>query len=406
MVNCGKAQIWHLLLIICFSQSGNPIYAQDKRADYSSGIKNMYLNANFGIINYRYTEDLLPDGVTTESITGKTTFGGRFAVGYHLSKSWDAQLSVMRPAAWASYNNLSIEGSDKSVWTNIWALSAKKNFQHTEQFKLYLETGISNVARHGFKIADQDIIENAQYLYPIFGSGLNYRLSNKWEATLNITYSPPREKVQQPATTFFAGGITYNLKEPDDAVVKKNSESIFYFPKHLLQIGITSDFAGYDINRQFSGGLKTSIPIFWFGDVFVQKGLFINYQRNIFHTYKNFSLDWGASFGYYQTKNEESFYTLSLFPTVRYWFLRTKPIDVYFNYSLIGPAYISKSRLDGLDIGEEATFQDFMGIGFLFGNKRLYNIDLKIAHYSNGNIFNDNPGVAIPLTICFGMALY
>ena len=312
----------------------------------------------------------------------------------------------MRPAAWASYNNLNTDNTNKSVWTNIWAISAKKNFKLSEKFKLYTEAGISNFARHGFKIADQVIIKDAQYLYPIFGSGLSYKLSNKWDATLNITYSPPREKVQQPATTFFAGGITYNLRELDSAVVKLNSESPFYFPKYLIQLGFTTDFAGYNINRQFSGGLKTSIPIFWFGDVFIKNGLFISYQRNIFHTYKNFSLDWGASFGYYETQNKESFYTLSIFPTIRYWFLLTKPVDLYFNYSLIGPAYISKSRLDGLDIGEKATFQDFMGVGFLFGKKRLYNLDLKITHYSNGNIFNNNPGAAIPLTLSLGIALY
>lgn len=189
-------------------------------------------------------------------------------------------------------------------------------------------------------------------------------------------------------------------------MIDRNAETPYFFPKHLLQIGYSSDWAGFDINRQFSGGLKTSIPMFWLGDVFVKEGLFISYQRNIFHTYKSFSLDWGASLATYKTQDQESFYAISVFPVIRWWFLRTKPIDVYFNYSLIGPAYISKSVLDNIDTGEEATFQDFMGVGFLFGKTRAFNIDLKIAHYSNGNIFTENPGVAIPLTISLGYAIY
>ncbi|MEH6408605.1 MAG: acyloxyacyl hydrolase, partial [Leeuwenhoekiella sp.] len=318
----------------------------------------------------------------------------------------DAQLSVMRPAAWASYNKLDIDGRDHTVWTNIWAITAKKNFTLDKKFKLYFEGGISNVARHGFTAKKKEIVDDAQYLYPLFGSGLVYKLSHKWDASINATYSPPRDKVNQPATTFIAAGITYNLRELDQEVIERNSNTPYFFPKHILQVGYSSDEAGFDINRQFSGGLKTSIPIFWNGDIFVKNGLFINYQRNIFHTLKSFSFDWGASVGFYETQNNESFYTLSVFPVVRWWFLRTKPLDVYFNYSLIGPAYISKSVLDGVDSGEEATFQDFMGIGFLLGKERHINIDLRIGHYSNGNIFNDNHGVAVPLMLSFGYALY
>ncbi|MBT8319459.1 MAG: acyloxyacyl hydrolase, partial [Gramella sp.] len=78
----------------------------------------------------------------------------------------------------------------------------------------------------------------------------------------------------------------------------------------------------------------------------------------------------------------------------------------YFNYSVVGPAYISSHILDGIDTGEASTFQDFMGIGFLFGKNRNYNLDFRITHYSNGNIFNENPGIAVPFGIYFGYALY
>ena len=390
----------------CFVLGCASLIAQDDRANYPFGLKNMYLNANFGVINYNYSSKLLEEPAKARSITATTTFAGRFAIGYHFKNNWDAQLSVMRPAAWASYNSINIDNYHHSVWTNIWALSGRKRIELSTSYSLYVEAGLSNVARHGFKIDDNEVIKDAQYLSPLLGTGINYKLSYKWDASINLTYSPPREKVQQPATTFIAAGITYNLRSLDQNVIDDNASTLYAFPKHILQIGYTSDFLGFDINRQFSGGLKTSIPIFWNGDIFIENGVFMTYQRNIFHTNKNFSLDWGASFALYKTQNHENFYALSVYPLVRWWFLRTTPVDLYFNYSIIGPAYISKSVLDGVDSGEEATFQDFMGIGFLFGKERNYNLDLKIAHYSNGNIFNDNHGIAIPLTISLGYAIY
>lgn len=112
--------------------------AQHTRSKHNWGLKGMYLNANLGIINYNYDRSLLADGVTVEDITGTTTFAGRFALGYHLDDFWDVQLSVMRPAAWATYKNISLDQSNQTVWTNIWALSTKKNFSLTSKSKFYL----------------------------------------------------------------------------------------------------------------------------------------------------------------------------------------------------------------------------------------------------------------------------
>jgi hypothetical protein len=43
-----------------------------------------------------------------------------------------------------------------------------------------------------------------------------------------------------------------------------------------------------------------------------------------------------------------------------------------------------------------------MGIGILAGKKRNLEAGIKIAHYSNGNIFPQNNGVMIPLTFGLG----
>ena len=51
------------------------------------------------------------------------------------------------------------------------------------------------------------------------------------------------------------------------------------------------------------------------------------------------------------------------------------------------------SDIDGLGTGPKFTYQDFMGIGVFFGKKRNYNFDIRIMHYSNGNLFYNNAGL-------------
>ncbi|MDB4205085.1 acyloxyacyl hydrolase [Polaribacter sp.] len=43
-----------------------------------------------------------------------------------------------------------------------------------------------------------------------------------------------------------------------------------------------------------------------------------------------------------------------------------------------------------------------INLEFFFGKKRAYNVELRIMHYSNGNIFLQNSGVAIPIQFTFG----
>jgi hypothetical protein len=45
-----------------------------------------------------------------------------------------------------------------------------------------------------------------------------------------------------------------------------------------------------------------------------------------------------------------------------------------------------------------------MGTGVSLGKKRKYNIELRISHYSNGNLFTSNAGITIPLSLHLGYA--
>ncbi len=75
---------------------------------------------------------------------------------------------------------------------------------------------------------------------------------------------------------------------------------------------------------------------------------------------------------------------------------------MYINYSLAGPAFISKTIIDDHNTGKRFTFQDFMGLGFNVGKRKRLNLEIGIAHYSNGNLFPQNAGVKIPLTLSIG----
>jgi len=46
-----------------------------------------------------------------------------------------------------------------------------------------------------------------------------------------------------------------------------------------------------------------------------------------------------------------------------------------------------------------------MGIGMFTGKKKNLNAGLRIAHFSNGNIFSENNGVKVPLTFSLGYVL-
>ena len=111
----------------------------------------------------------------------------------------------------------------------------------------------------------------------------------------------------------------------------------------------------------------------------------------------------GTSVGWWRSRaDHQQFVTLSAYPLFRFTVLRRRPADVFIAYSLAGPTYISRTTIDGLNTGHHFTFQDFMGVGLFVGARRRTSVVVKINHFSNGNIFTENAGVKIPLTIGVG----
>ena len=402
-----------LIFLLMFSV----FFAQDSESkknlntQLSPFLSKTYFNFNLGGIYYPYSNENLITGYTS-SDTKVNPFSGRFLLGYKFNEHLALQFGVMRPASWFKYEDIEYNGQESSVWVNMWSLSLKNNFKLSKKTDWYAELGLGNFTRVGIYNNDIPIYDSAHYMTAVLGAGIQHTISDKWDLIFNMTYLPEYKKHNQPFTFQSTIGAVYNLKQvPRDKAEAYNANSDYFFPKDFIQIGYGSGEIGFFTNRFFSMQAKLGnfeslgLPVFWHGDVMAHSTFSLAYQRTAFRTERFFSLDWGASFTYFHSYNDSDVYALSLFPVLRFYLWRPKPFDFYTYYSLIGPTYISMSDIDGLGTGPKFTYQDFMGIGIFFGRKRAYNFDLRIMHYSNGNIFFNNAGVAVPIVFNLGFTL-
>lgn len=375
----------------------------------SNFLSKSYFSVNLGGVFYPFSNNNLVDGYATDSFS-KNAFSGRFLLGYKIKPDLAVQFGVMRPASWFKYTNVNNIGYERSVWINVWSLSLKKNFILNNKLSLFAEAGIANATRVGFSINDKVIYNDAHLANLIYGFGANYKLSEEWRLSLNSTFLPKVKKQNQPSISQVSLGFEYHLQQipKDTAVAYKNDDS-YYFPKSMLQISYGTSAVGFGVNKFFGMSLKVGnyesfgIPVFWVGDVKATNSFSITYQKTAFRSKKTFSLDWGVSATSFQTEpNKENVFAFSIFPVLRFYLLRKNGFDLYTNYSVIGPTFITKKEMNGLDTGAHITYQDAMGLGMFFGKKRAYNFELRIMHYSNGNIFTNNVGVAIPLQFTLG----
>jgi hypothetical protein len=381
-------------LLHCFYSN-----AQDNRTQYPKLLANAYFSLNVGHINYPFTNKNLEPGYQAESIKIPHLAVKLLLFGYKFNESLSAQITYMRPVNWVEYQNINGDNTSRSMYMNIGGLTLKSQLPVTNKFSVYGEAGLGIITRNGFEIDDKPVIKDASYATVLSGAGLEYHINKKWDLLAGATYAPSSASAKQPHILFLSGGFRYNMSPLSAEKVAANANTGYIFPHHLLQVGYTTNAPGYGVNTFF--GKKAHI--FWEGDSEVESGWSVRYQRNVFHTRKVFALDIGTSFSYWKSKeNKEDFYTLSLYPLLRFTALRTKPMDVYLFYSVAGPTYISRVMIDGENTGKHFTFQDFMGLGSFFGKNRNLNAEININHYSNGNIFPNNGGVKVPLTFMLG----
>ena len=397
-----------LFFILLFTLT---IYGQEaikSKAQPSNFLSRSYYSINFGGIFYPFSNENLIDGYKTASFS-KNYFSGRLLLGYKILPDLAVQFGTMRPASWFKYNNVNNIGYERSVWINAWSLSLKKNINLNKKISVFAEAGIANVTRVGFSINDDIIYSDAHFASLLYGFGFNYKLNEKWRLNLNGTFLPKSTKENQPSISQVTFGFEYHINKLSKAQVEKHENNGHFFPKNMLQVSYGTSKIGFGVNRFFGMSLKVGdfesfgIPVFWVGEVKAAHSFSITYQRLVFRTEKIFSLDWGVSITAFQTEEtKENVLAFSIFPTMRFYLMRRKGFDMYTNYSLIGPTYLTKGNIDKLYTGPKITYQDTMGLGFFFGKKRSYNAEFRIMHYSNGNIFTNNSGVAVPIQFTFG----
>ena len=399
-----KCIFWSILFftLIQFGQ-------EDKKSKtkFTNFLAKSYYSINFGGIFYPFSNDNLQPGYATETFS-RNWFSGRFLLGYKITDNLSAQFGTMRPASWFKYDNVNNIGYDSSVWINAWSLSLKNDFNINSKTSVYAEAGVANLTRIGFSIDDKVVYEDAHYASLIYSFGVQYWLSNKWRLTASGTFLPKSDKYNQPSISQANLGFEYHLQQVDDKTAEEYATNKYFFPNNILQVSYGNGGIGFGMNEFFSMNMQLGnfesfgIPVFWLGDVKAQHALSITYQRLIYRSEKIFSLDWGASATYFQSRGGENVFAFSIFPVLRFYLLRRNSFDFYTNYSIIGPTYITQSSIDNFDTGTNVTYQDTMGFGVFFGKDRKYNFEMRIMHYSNGNIFVNNSGVAVPIQFTFG----
>ena len=400
-----KRILFTLFLLISF----NLISQEEKKqkTKFTNFLAKSYYSLNFGGIFYPFSNNNLIDGYKTETFS-RNWFSGRLLLGHKLTDDLSAQFGTMRPASWFKYDNVNNIGYENSVWINAWSLSLKKDFKINNKFDIYAEAGIANLTRFGFSIGDKEIYEDAHYASLLYGFGVQYRLNDKWRLSANGTFLPKSAKHNQPSVSQATFGFEYHLQQVDDKTADEYSANEYFFPNNIFQFSYGTGAIGFGFNQFFGMSLPVGnfdsfgVPIFWVGEVKAEHAVSLTYQRLIYRSEKIFSLDWGVSATYFQSRGKTDVFALSIFPVLRFYLWRKPKFDFYANYSIIGPAYITKSDIDNSKTGPNITYQDTMGFGVFFGKKRKYNFELRIMHYSNGNIFTRNSGVAIPLQFTFG----
>lgn len=392
--------LYVLLLALVFFCS-RPSDAGDdekKRTQYPTWMQDSFYEFSIGYIDYPFTTDHLIPGNSAGSIhiphaSARVTF-----MGHRFNRYLSGQLSVLRPAWWVRYRNVNGTDDSPTTWTSIGSITARGTLPLTERISLIGEGGIGIVSRHGFTQGGEQVMSDANYVSPLFGGGMLYHVNRTWDFKAEAVYVPGSEEHQQPYTMMITGGAVVNLRAHDEEKISARSDSDAVFPLNTLQMSWSTNALGIGFNDFVSD----TIPIFWGGDVKVEQGLSVRYLRNIYHTKSLFSLDVGFTGGYWKGAGGDRFWNLSVYKQFKLTPIRTDRFDVYLFYAVGGPSYISKSFIDGIDTGKHFTFIDLMGGGVYLGADRDVNIELSIGHFSNGNLFSQNAGIMIPMTVTMG----
>ena len=375
--------------------------SDDTRTQYPTFMRDSYFTIRGGSIGYLFSPIQLEPGFQAESIEKPRPAVRIDFFGHYFMKHLAAQLTYMRPGQFVEYNNINGPNGSHPVSNAYAGLTFVGDADLSQKVSAYVEGGYGVTSRSGIVIDGKVALQPAHYGSALVGLGLAYQWTPTFDLLFGATYSPGRQSFDQPSTRMYTLGARFNMHTIPAADVITNRDAGYVFPVNVVRVGYSTNKLTYGVNGLFS----KYVVIFWGGHVETSEGVTMEYERNVFHSKKRFAFDLGVSASNWRTNGTlTGFRTLSGYPLVRYFFVRTGPADVYFSYSIAGPTYISEYLLDGLNTGGRFTFQDSMGIGVFIGRARHMNVDVSIKHFSNGNLATENAGIKIPLTFKIGLA--
>ncbi len=392
---------WFLIICILISSI---LAAENNKSQIPLFIQQSTLDIGFGFIHYPFSAVQLEPGYKLHSLTlpqKGLQLSYRYLINHYLSAQLDYMMLL--PSVKYTYSTLNNENETlaKPVLLNTGGLTLNPQLPIGKRWIFYTKGGVGIVSRRGIQdISGNTVLKEASYTSLMWGAGLSYQINKSIDLQINTTSIPENSKHHQPATTFFGAGVSYHPLAFTDSQLEKVKLKNRVHQKHLIQYGYTTNVAGYEINNRLE-----KMYLFWGGNAQIKKGVMLNYMNSVFRAPKVLALYWGAGVSYFESNlNHEKLLAISVFPVFRFNLLYTKPLDMYIFYSIAGPSYITSNKVDGIEIGKHIIFQDNMGVGVNFGKDRHYNAEIKIGHYSNGNLFPINHGVKIPLSFNLGYA--
>ena len=375
------------------------VAAQPPARAHSSWLANSYFSVSVGSLSQSFSARQLEPGFHAASVDEPHVAARVVLFGHEFTPWLAAQITYMRPVQFVTYHDVNGDGRGHHVWTGFGGASLKARAPIAGRTAMYGEVGLGIASRHGFDIQGAPAVADASHAAALVGGGLEYRLRPSWDVAAGATFIPGHAGDHESAALMIDGGFRYTIRQTEPADQGSLSDDKFIH-KRLLQFEYTTAF-GYSINN----ALSTKVPIFWKGNVQVDRGVAVHFDRTVFHTHSVFAIDAGTSVSIWRTRADAAdFYTLSLYPRFVFTPIRTRTLDAYFCYSLAGPTFISTRTLDSRDLGSQFTFQDFLGGGVRLGSAKRIVVGVKINHYSNGNLFPENAGVMVPVTFTAGWA--
>ena len=136
------------------------------------------------------------------------------------------------------------------------------------------------------------------------------------------------------------------------------------------------------------------------------------------YLFKSYSLNASESvnlnlgLGVYQLSTDQgdnrTLNVVSIIPQLQYQFQRFFIADRGWQPFLalsIAPSFMDEDTLGFSDQGGRFIFNDVLALGTYIGRKRKVSVQLQWRHLSNGGIYDDNPGIDVPIGLAFGWRL-